>query len=521
LGSKRAATHHPRFPIVTICILLLAVLSINGAALLVSATGSNNLPKYIDEYVAPTPDSAPLAITVDKDGIVWFTESNATKLGRFDPANHSFRDYLVPGVGDMWGITVDSKGYVWLTQYSGRGAVNPGGAIIPGGHGRLLRFNPANGNFTAVDIPTVGSFPFRLITDEQGRVWFTELLGNRIGIYDPSSSRLREYVVPTNFSGPADLTFDTHGALWFTEAYNRSVAKFNMDDGSFVEYRFSSLDPAQLVSSPVGIAIAEDGNVWVADHGGNWIVEFNPSSKEVIRYPTHFPPEHVYGISIPNGLLIDSQGRVWFSEHGGNSIGYLDPSTQTMVEYPIPTGPLSTALWVALAPDGDVWFTEWSANKIGVVHANSAVPFSLRVSEGQLRLEAGGETSLSLLANATQGIGGNGTFRYSWSSYVPEEVQVTFSTQYPPLAGLANGPGQANLRVSGNVRPGNYTLGLGIDAGSVLIWSMVQTEVTQAKPAIVPLIGNPTLLLVLVFVVALATGAFLWRRRVGSTAPRW
>jgi len=163
---------------------------------------------------------------------------------------------------------------------------------------------------------------------------------------------------------------------------------------------------------------------------------------------------------------------------------------------------------------------EWSANKIGVVHAGLPVPLSIRVSESHLRLEAGRETTMSLLTKTGQEIGGNGTFRYSWSSYIPEQVEVTFSPEYPPLAGLADAPGQAELKVSGKVRPGNYTLGLGIDAGAVLVWSMVQTEVTQAKPANVPLIGNPTVLLLLVLLVALAVGAFLLRRRVRLAASR-
>ena len=75
-----------------------------------SALAATTLPRYIDEYSVPTPNSAPLALTVDPDGIVWFTESNASKLGRFDPRTDTFTEYAVPGVGDMWGITVDQKG---------------------------------------------------------------------------------------------------------------------------------------------------------------------------------------------------------------------------------------------------------------------------------------------------------------------------------------------------------------------------------------------------------------------------
>ena len=446
-----------------------------------SAAALTTLPRYIDEYAVPTPNSAPLALTVDRNGIVWFTESNASKLGRFDPRTDAFTEYDVPGVGDMWGITIDESGNIWLTQYSLKGSVNPGGAIEPGGNGRLVRFNPSNGNFTVITIPTPGSFPFRIIPDAEGRLWFTELLGNRIGSYDPFSGKLQEYAVPTQFAGPADLTFDSHGKLWFTEAYNGSVARFDLQTKEFIEYHFSSIDPTQYVGSPVGIAVTPDGIVWVADHGGNWIVEFNSTSQQITRYPTHEPPPQVYPISIPNDLLMDGEGRVWFAEHGGNSIGFLDPSTQKMVEYAIPTGPISTALWIALAPDGNVWFTEWSGNKIGLVHANQTVPFIVSASEGHLDLQPGGQTSLTLSANNVQS-SGNGSYVYSWPSYTPEDINVTFSPQSASLIDLANNPSLVKITVSTRTTPGQYVLGLGLDAGTVRVWAMVKTDVSGQAP---------------------------------------
>ncbi len=121
-------------------------------------SGSPPQPTRIQEFVVPTPISTPLAITVDKEGIVWFTEPNASKIGRFDPTNQSFREYMVPGVGDMWGVSTDRDGYVWFTQYSGRGSTIPGGYFLPGGNGRLVRFDPSSERFMVVDIPTNGSF---------------------------------------------------------------------------------------------------------------------------------------------------------------------------------------------------------------------------------------------------------------------------------------------------------------------------------------------------------------------------
>ena len=488
----------------TICILILALAAVLVAAPRPSVRASSALPRYIDEYGVPTPSSAPLALIVDRNGIVWFTESNASKLARFDPITDTFKEYPVPGVGDMWGITIDDQGNIWVTQYSLKGSVSPGGAIEPGGSGRLIRFDPNNGNFTVIIIPTPGAFPFRLTTDAAGRIWFTELLGNQIGYYDPSSGKTRVYSVPTPFAGPADLTFDSHGILWFTEAYNESVAKFDPGTATFAEYHFSSLDPTEYVGSPVGISVTQDGIVWVADHGGNWIVEFNSTSHNVTLYPTHFPPPEVYPISLVNDLLVDRQGKVWFAEHGGNSIGYLDPGTHKMVEFAIPTGPISTALWLALAPNGDLWFTEWSSNKIGVLYANLPVPLDLSASENQLTLPVNGEASLSLDLSSSKGFIGSGTYDYSWPSYNPGDVNVTFTPQNSSIGGEASAQIQAMIMISQHVLPGKYVLGLGFDAGALRVWNMIQIDVTGQSSFNVSLTNNLWLPVVMVVIIMLA-----------------
>lgn len=483
------ANCHRRFCVLFV-LLFVTVITVPVAGHPVSA--STGLPKYIDEYSIPTTQAGPLAITVDQYGVIWFTESNVSKLGRFDPASNSFSEYAVPGVGDMWGIIVDHTGVVWFAQYSGRGSVNPGGEIVGGGQGRLGHFDPRSKNVSFVDIPTIGSFPMRLAVDDQNRIWFTELLGNRTGVYDQADKTLREFEVSKTLSGPADLSFDRHGALWFTESFAHNIVRFIPENQSLTEY---SLMP--YVFSPIGIAVDDYGNVWTADHGGNWIAELEPQTNKITRYPTVMLPDD---LAIPNGLLIDREGKVWFSEHIGNSIGYLDPSTKTLVEFPIPSGPISTALWIALAPNGDVWFTEWSANKIGVVHASLQIPVSLQPSQSNLLAEVGGGASIFLTTKSSQDLGLNGTFRYTWGSYNPREISVTFSPHYLSIAGVRDTTTRADLEMSSTAKTGNFTLGLGIDAGNVRVWSMIQVQVIQpanrAPPnAPLTLLGLPVLLL--------------------------
>ena len=72
-----------------------------------------------------------------------------------------------------------------------------------------------------------------------------------------------------------------------------------------------------------------------------------------------------------------------------------------LTEYEIPTGPLSTAIFIAASGDGKVWFTEWAANKIGYLDVNTKLPFDVEVEaadELTLRSEESESIDVSLIA---------------------------------------------------------------------------------------------------------------------------
>lgn len=499
-----------RFSQVLVALFLVMLTTLAGMSGSARAYGQSIPPSYITEYHVPTPNAAPLAITVDGTGNVWFTESNASKLAMFNPLNQSFQEYTVPWVGDMWGVIADQSGNIWFTHYSGKGSVSPGGAIVSGGHGSIIRFNPATKNFTRIALPTISSFPLRLQSDERGKIWFTELLGNKIGVYDPSLNSLREYLVPTNMSGPADLAFDAQGNLWFTEAYASQVGEFNPITQTFVEYPIGGNTASETVSSPVGIAIDAQGIVWVADHGGNWILKFNPQTRTTTKYTTHFPPSDVYPISLVNDLAIDKTGRVWFAEHGGNSIGYFVPETQTMVEFPIPTGPISSTLWLALAPSGDIWFAEWSGNNIGTVPANATIPITVTTPSASVVVNQGDQFTLPLQVGSTLSFAENGNPFFAWGSYNPGDASATFT---PNNLQLGGGPvsAQAQFTISKNAEPGNYSLAVGVETRSVRVMTLVSVEVLKYNSQSLPI--SLTLEVVLVVVVAAAALAIFLRQR--------
>ncbi|HUK27366.1 MAG TPA: hypothetical protein VLV31_02995 [Candidatus Acidoferrales bacterium] len=499
-----------------IALLLVLPTPLIGTACISPARAQSNLPNYITEYRVPTQNSAPLAIAVDPTGDVWFTESNASKLAVFNPMNQSFHEFKVPWVGDMWGIIADKAGNIWATHSSAKGAVSPGGAIVSGGYGSIIRFTPATENFTQIAIPTVSSFPLRLQEDQEGRIWFTELLGNKIGVYDPSINSLREYPVPTNTSGPADLTFDTKGNIWFTEAYASQVGEFNPTNQSFVEYPLGGNSTSDMVSSPVGIAIDQQGIVWVADHGGNWILKFNPKTKTTTKYTTHFPPSNVYPISLVNDLLIDKQGRVWFTEHGGNSIGYFIPQTQSMVEFPIPTGPISTVLWLTLAPTGNIWFAEWSGNNIGTISSNTTVPIVVSTSSNSISVNQGDQFTLPVEVKVNGNFSEIGYPFFAWGSYNPNDVSASFNPSNLQLSASPMSV-QGQFTVSKNADPGNYSMAVGIESGSVRVMTLVSVLVVKYNAQSRPILL--TLEIVVVVIAAAAALTFFLRRRSKRSSP--
>ena len=51
----------------------------------------------VTKYVIPTANARPRRIQVDTDGMVWFAEFDAGKIGRFDPKTETFKEYQLPG----------------------------------------------------------------------------------------------------------------------------------------------------------------------------------------------------------------------------------------------------------------------------------------------------------------------------------------------------------------------------------------------------------------------------------------
>jgi DNA-binding beta-propeller fold protein YncE len=75
--------------------------------------------------------------------------------------------------------------------------------------------------------------------------------------------------------------------------------------------------------------------------------------------------------SSPRGIAVGPDGNLWFTEWGVNKIGEINPVTHLISEFATPTAS-SGPSGIAVGPDGNLWFTESNVARVGFVGADAA-----------------------------------------------------------------------------------------------------------------------------------------------------
>lgn len=413
---------------------------------------------FIKEFVVPFDELGLRGITTGSRGNVWFYHStNVTStLVSFNPISGEFTKFPVKGetVADdpiinlaSAQLAFDSKrNEVWFTDARTNS---------------IGKLDVASRQVELLEIPTNNSGPMGIaLSPDGGSVWFTEITGNKIASIDVESNKITEYVTGKD-SGPALLTFDEQGILWVTLSFSNSVLRVdsqtlssNNPSSAMTELKLSGED----AFSPFGIAVS-DGKVYVSDHGSSRVTVSDTGFANYISYWTS--PSIAFPTTLPSQVVADMNGNIYFPQHGGNRISVIDKAG-VMTEYEIPTGPLSTAIFIAASDDGKVWFTEWASNKMAYLDTATQVPFTLNVERTAVTLDRSGPQSVAVSLNSLDAAA-------SPVSLSEVEIGLTGMTEsglrgvtyeaQPPRVNLQQteaAESEMQLRAQENARPGDY-----------------------------------------------------------------
>jgi tripartite motif-containing protein 71 len=162
--------------------------------------------------------------------------------------------------------------------------------------------------------------------DGQGNMYLTELDDDLIYEYTTSGNLVRQWggtgSGPGQFTSPEKLTFDAQGNLYVTEfgspsfdgsmGGNDRIQKFSPTGAPLAQWGTLGSGPGQF-NGPVGIAVGERGNIYVADVGNHRIQKLSPSGQPLGQW-------HTVGSGIGErtetgfDLALDASGNVYVSE---------------------------------------------------------------------------------------------------------------------------------------------------------------------------------------------------------------
>jgi virginiamycin B lyase len=316
-----------------------------AVTVIAAIAGGLTLAPSIVEYDIPTPNSAPHCLVAAPDGLIWFAEIGANKLGKFDPSTERFTEWPMPTDGSHpHGIAWAADGRLYITEQAGN---------------KIAAFDPKTERFTEYPVPSAGAGPHTPIEGPDGAIWFTEQRGNRIGRLDPATGKITEYPVPTPSANAYGIIASRQeNALYFAELEGHKLGRVDARTGRIEEF------PTPTPNSGVRrLAIDRSGGIWMTYFRAGKVARFDPKTKAFKEYDAPGGAR-----SLPYSVVMDSTGHAWFNQFDGslNDIVELDPATGKTTSYRIPTGP---ALVRKLTVDANntVWYANNGTGKIGKV----------------------------------------------------------------------------------------------------------------------------------------------------------
>ncbi len=295
------------------------------------------------------------------DGTVWYTDLGVpNNIGMVDPRTAEFKAFPLPVQppsgkctlgGDCLlphGLTVDQQGNVFWAEANGF---------------HLGWLDPKTGTMTRYDMnidgKSQGSMGHTPNLDSKGNVWFSVIIGNKIGKWDRAQQKVvSEWEPPTKNSMPYGTFVDQKDQVWFFEYGGCKIGRFDPATEKFTEYP-ALTQPCQIRRG----SMDSKGNVWFGIYSASKLGKLDPATGKVVEF--NLPLK--YGQ--PYNAVPDLEDNIWIGDDGqGGTLIKFDAKKETFTYYPSPQqGDMPN---LAISNDGSIWYTPRSAANaaVGVLH---------------------------------------------------------------------------------------------------------------------------------------------------------
>jgi virginiamycin B lyase len=298
----------------------------HGAPLLVNAR------TVIREYEVPAPNAVREAITLDDPRTLWLADVSSNRVIRVDTESGALRNFEVPAKKAVGPHTLvrGRDGALWVAPFF---------------NGIVARLDPKSEQWkvwplsTGSDTPpgvhdlTFGS-DHDLMTDKRGRVWFSDIVNNGVGWFDPKSGKSGVYKVPPvpgragreTLYGIAMESDQTR--IWYSQLGVGSFGSFNVETLKFE----TSVQLPDGGSGPRRITVSDQDVLYVPLYGSGQLAEYDTRAHKMIGI--YDLPDRA---SAPYAVTWDPVRKVvWIPTSNANAIYRFDPRDKSFAVLPMP-----------------------------------------------------------------------------------------------------------------------------------------------------------------------------------------
>ncbi len=350
---------------------------VNGA----NADGVLGQPDFISRGDIPTQNEMyiPAGVTIDSNGTLWTTDYGDRVL-RFDNATSktnganadavlgqpdfvSYGPVSQYGMDSPDGVAVDpTTGKVFVADYNNNRVLRFAGVenLSSGSPAEAVLGQPDFSNTRWATTQNGMYNPVGVAVDSSGTLWVADQVNNRVLRFDHAANKANganadgvlgqpnfgtsSLVTTQNgMADPSAVAVDSGGTLWVADLTNHRVLRFDNAasktnganaDAVLGQTDFVSSSTATSqngMSGPVGLAVDNSGNLWIADRFNDRVLRFdnaaskaNGANADAVLGQTDFvsngaatTQNRMYW---PTGLAMDSSGTLWVADQRNNRV---------------------------------------------------------------------------------------------------------------------------------------------------------------------------------------------------------
>ena len=293
----------------------------------------------ITEYLMPVAQDLPHDVAVEPDGRVLVTGMFTHRLYRVDPASGGVAEIPIPiPNANPRAIDLDEHGRPWVVLgmpgrvatladsqwrsfeiglYAHSLAIGRGGKVWFNGHFTrapelIGSVDPVSGKVATYEVPPHptlaagpgGPIPYELRAGPDGRIWMSELQGNRVVAFTPRTGKFETFTLPTSFSGPRRFDVDARGIVWIPAYADNRLVRLDPATRRFREIDLPIPDAAPYVvrSDP------RDGSLWIGTSAADALLRYRPADDRFDVYP--LPTR---GALVRHLAIDPERGAVWLA----------------------------------------------------------------------------------------------------------------------------------------------------------------------------------------------------------------